>query len=356
MVSLLTQLMFAKRSFLKGTLKEVIFCCVIAGLLLISCAPAQTVTGNGIETSDVQPRKGKLSADFTLEELREIAAETQNTTTIENAEVSAIKTMKRDYKDINPKMLLFEERVSSEDERFDRLENAVQGIHDDLAEITPGINRLLTIEEDIRDLHAKLSVMVDGGTISNVSTTGTTSSTPAVASSSNNRPEPRKLSLKGSSSTPTETVSEEITEEYLPSINLEPQMEAEEIISETNAPQPAEAIQSQQPSSPLTVRAWESAGKTRIVFETPTKQDYSISFNKNAGEVIVETKVTMSSDQVATLSQMSNQIAGINITANPAGGTRLIINISEVETISDGYYLPPSAADSDHRYYFDMFK
>lgn len=346
--------MFENLSFLKEALKKRSVYCLIIAVILTACTPSQSQTGNSFEGSDVTPRKGKLSSDFTLEELREIASQTDDNS-IEAVEVSAIQTMKTDYKDINQQMLLFEEPVSSDDARFDRLETAVQGIHDNISQITPGINRLLSIEADIRDLHTKLSQMVDEGSMPSTASTNNVSS--------DSRPAPRRLSLQGGSNQSSETVDEDIDagatadpieEEFLPSVNLRPQSEAQEIIQEIQtAPTTSEPTQ----STDMTIRAWESAGKTRIVFETPLKEDYTLTFNKSENQVIIETNQAFSADHVNMIEQTSNQIVSTAITQGVAPESqKLTITVKDVNTVSDGYYLPAANADADHRYYFDMFK
>jgi len=65
--------------------------------------------------------------------------------------------------------VLFSEPLSDEADRFDRVENAVQDIRDEFDKMSPSINRLISIESDIRELHDQLKILIDNGSLAKVS-------------------------------------------------------------------------------------------------------------------------------------------------------------------------------------------
>ena len=58
---------------------------------------------------------------------------------------------------------LFSEKIRSDSGRLDRLENAVQGIRNEFDQISPSVNRLVAIEQDVQTLIAQLEAIAQGG-------------------------------------------------------------------------------------------------------------------------------------------------------------------------------------------------
>lgn len=56
---------------------------------------------------------------------------------------------------------LFDTRADNDDERFERLEAAVQKLRDDFDAVSPSINRLIAIEREIQTLVDQLQVLVE---------------------------------------------------------------------------------------------------------------------------------------------------------------------------------------------------
>lgn len=321
----------------------------LMGLVLASCTAQQNGAQSSTET-DGEPRRGKLSTNFSLEELRELA-EKSDDGTVGSVEVSGIQTLKKDFKQINNKMMLFDETIRDEDERFERLENAVQGIHNELSEFKPGINRLLAIETDIKELHSKLSQLVQQGNM-DINTPGGASDVSAVDTSA-----PRRLSLSQGRSSPsvsTPQPDESAEEEPLPNDNVKPDAKAEEVIA---TQQQIQRDIEENGGMPVTIRAWQSADKTRIVFEIPRKADYSINYDEQAGQVSIQTDQKFSPSQAEALMTTSNQIVGATAAVNQnTDMSTLSLDVDGVSSISKGYYLSPQNDTQAHRYYFDIYR
>lgn len=318
-------------------------------LILVSCT-SKNESKQG-SNPDGEARQGKLSTNFTLDELRELAEEGEGDLP-SSVEVSGIRTLKRDFKEINNQMMLFDEPIRDEDERFDRLEDVVQDIHNELTDFTPGINRLLAIESDIKELHSKLSQLVQSDSL-DINTPESTINPTLNA--------PRQLSLEQGQVTPgrVEPVSEsgpipEVEEAPLPNNATIPTVEAEEVIAQQ---QDIEQTIADNNGVSVTIRAWQSPDKTRIVFETPRKADYTVRFDKQAGQVNVETGETFSQTQAEALTNTSNQIISANASNNPSTAmSTLSMAVRDVSSISQGFYLSPESDDQAHRYYFDIFR
>ena len=313
--------------------------------ILLSCAPTQN--GNHSQNNaNAPPRKGKLTSNFSLEELREIADGADNSE-IEDVEVNSIRTLNKNYKDINAETLLFDETLRDEDARFDRLESAVQNVHNQLESITPGVNRLIAIEKDIKELHTKLSSLVEKGDpdfINNIQNTET-----------KEEPTARKMSLKTPSNEPVVIVQDDPIDPFLPNASINQDVaQAEEIIEE-KIQQIEKTIENGGVS--MNLRAWESNNKTRIVFETPLQEDYNLNYDRSSQTVTISTDQKFAKDQIDMITRNSKQIINASVSNNTnATPATLTLSVQNVSNISSGYYLPPDSGEQEHRYYFDLFK
>jgi hypothetical protein len=330
-------------------------------LLIISgCAPSASEGLQGVSARD-GPREGKLTRNFLLEELREIAAET-NEGEIKEPELSGIRAVNNDFKDVNTTPLLFAENLRDEDARFNRLEGAVQDIHSDLSEMKPSLKRLIAIEGDIKELHKQLSRMVASDELPTIEPSSTQNTQPQT--------EPRRLSLSSGRSQPvmvepepdplplpnTPKVVEEITEPFLPSLNLQPQLEAETVIASNrmetaelseNIKSPMSYIQSE-----LSVRAWDSGDKTRVVFEYDEAIDFDLQVSSDLTTLSFDIgKASLQVDNINDLPRLSDQITNALLE-----NSKITLTLRDTTSVSEGFVLPAKTSNTQNRYYFDLIR
>ena len=118
------------------------------------------------------PRVEKLKTEFTAEEARELAEPASSTPGL-SVDKSAAQSAAANGFETEAKGLvrtrLFDTNAGSDDERFERLEAAVQALRDDYDTTAPAVNRLMAIEQEIQGLVEQLQVLVDGDEIGRAS-------------------------------------------------------------------------------------------------------------------------------------------------------------------------------------------
>lgn len=256
-------------------------------------------------------RQSTVTQNIEIDDLRDIAASDGNQT----AQATGVKTIDGQFMDLKPN-LLFEENIRDDDDRFDRLEYAVQDIRNEFDKMTPAINRLISIENDIKELHEQLSILVDSGGIVATPIQEKTDD-PVVLSNGKtlnnvNLPVPERP--KDPVKTPKKTYSKSVTS---PQINIA-----------------------------------DHSGKTRVVFETPQKESYNLNFDSENQLITIETKASVQQSLLSKMSKRSKKI--VDITHDTQSNTVAILT-KNITSVSDGNYLAPTAGKNYHRYYFDLF-
>lgn len=261
--------------------------------------------------TSVVPRSAPIKGAVPVDQMRDMATIVDNGE-IGEVEVSAITAMNKKFLDVKPNLMLFDKKLRDDDDRFDRLEGAVQGIHNDLGKLTPSINRLIAIETDIKELHDKLVTLIDG------------KDEPTMSDTSSAQPRTTTLDNK----------------------------------TATSPPKKAEAAKPPNPITPLKplIRLSEAKDKTRIVFETPNKETFQVSYDNDNKIINVTTAQNFTKGELEKIVKKSSQVTEYSITPQSNGYMIALAVNDNVRSVSDGSHLSPKAAGLSHRYYFDIFK
>jgi len=288
---------------------------LFAAFILASCGfgnSQSSAVGGG------NPRSGTMETDIGLDELRELARPPEmGGSTIESANV---RTVNGNFKDINSRKLLFEERIRDTDDRLSRIENAVQNLSNEFNDVSPAINRLVEIEGDLRELHDQLSLLING-----------------VGENPDVMDEDFVVVAPELDETP-----DSITEKSAPVIA---------------APVPLKKASSAVPiSSNLpNVRVADYPNKMRIVFETSKKEKFSRNFDKENQLLVINSPLAFSASALSKLKKSSKYIADVSV-SDGANGTDIAIMTKNMSNVSNGAYIGTTPNNKNHRYYIDVMK
>ncbi len=117
-----------------------------------------------------EARVEKLKTNMTPEEMRELALPVSETPGLSVDKAAAQDGALGNYgyetgmnasRGLNTQRL-FSTAADNDDERMERLETAVQTLRDDFDKVSPAINRLIAIEQEIQTLVDQLQVLVEG--------------------------------------------------------------------------------------------------------------------------------------------------------------------------------------------------
>lgn len=145
---------------------KILFFVMLAALILGGCATNDGKSSRGaFDGRDISnARKVEVKNNINIDDLRDVSEADSETDSQQSVRSSGIKTTDGQLLGFKTK-ILFSESLSNEADRFDRLENAVQDIRDEFDKMSPSINRLVSIESDIRELHDQLKVLINNGSL-----------------------------------------------------------------------------------------------------------------------------------------------------------------------------------------------
>lgn len=301
-----------------------------------------------IDTSNA--RKATLETNIGVNDLRNLAKPTslQENAPLQNASARSIRTVNGSELNVEPRQLLFAERLKDSDDRFDRLETAVQDLQDDFNEISPAISRLVKIEGDIKDLLQQLETLVNNDHFvdppSDISperdaeisakAQANTAKTSAAAPSIMNKPGVRTLATAGS---------------YAPKKKEQTRQKPQTTPSKTAVKRPAKVS-----AGDAKMRVADHSDKTRFVFETAQKSTYQVNFDASEQLITIDTNHSFSEAEINRLARMSKRIAEVTMAPGANGGQTLIILARNVSKLSAGTHISPNKDNPNHRYFFDM--
>lgn len=283
--------------------------CALLVLFLNGCSLEGSGSGSrSIDTSNA--RKATLDNQAGIENLRDLA----KPPSLE--ESSGIKASSPRGMNLELKSSLFSEKLKRPEDRFDRLEDAVQDIRNDFDDMAPAISRLVATEADIQELIAQLSVLLE----------------------EDRAPEP------------------------IVDSNSSAQATQDPVLVVTTSTTPSPAPQSNKASSPKRValvsshkiRAADHPNKTRIVLESPTKVTYKTSFDQNEQFVLVEMSAPVSESSLKSVQRSSKRVLEASLNAEPNGNNTIAILTKDIASMKQGVYLSPNADNANYRYYFDL--
>jgi hypothetical protein len=288
---------------------------LLSGLILSGCGFVDNLTGDrstgGRPSSDA--RNVSVKKNFGIDDLRDVATSDGR----QSVNASGIQTGSGGFLNANTENL-FDERLRDEDERFNRLENAVQAIHNEFMDMKPAITRLISIEGDIKELHKQLSLLVNDGSLDE-------------ASANANSPLPMARSGR--------------------------ELNVELPVAERPNPRPkVENTAKTEKITALQIKAGDHANKTRIVFSTPQKQNYTVNFDAENQLLTVESNANITKAAISSIIKNSKRIADADIDAESSTGDSVAAILTrDISRISNGSYIGPTPQKNYHRFYVDLF-
>lgn len=213
---------------------------------------------------------------------------------------------------------LFSQKLSNENARLDRLENAVQEIRNDFDAMAPAITRLVAIEKDIQNLLVQLEVL-----------TGK---------------DPQPVEPIDSAMLDSDLPMTEPTGDIIPPVSpaldqpMLPSHSAPEIIAappETPpAPQPSPAVPDVHSATVKDIRIGEHPDKIRIVLDLDGKPSFTADLDNNEKILIVELPKTGWNTQVQKNISGNPLLSSYDIEPMDDGGTMLVLQLKKASSIS----------------------
>lgn len=215
---------------------------------------------------------------------------------------------------------LFSQKLDNQDDRIERIEVAVQRIRDDFDEVQPAFKRLSAIEGEIGDLVVQLKTLID-------------------------EPDP---------------IDPNEQDDTAPEVVAAPQNAAPAAAPVVASTKPPDIPKASSPpafaagdKSIHKIRVVEHQGKTRIVLDSPHKNNYTLDYDPDENLVILSTSASRVKTPVQKIVQGSSAIKDAEI-LEQGGAVNLVLSLSKGSSISKGQRIKPSAANPYHRYYFDI--
>ncbi len=225
---------------------------------------------------------------------------------------------------------LFTENISNSGDRFNRLEDAVQDIRNEINEVSPSINRLVAIEGDIQELIVQLEVL-----LSEEPAAGTPEPKPEPVA----QPPPKPVATakdKGKSSAKT------AYSEPIPITHAK---------SEATPKQPY--VPHTGPPILQKIRMSDNPGTTRIVLETAGKMAYTAELDNGEQLLTIFFDVGEASQGISQTPVRSQLIKAISSTPQTEG---LILAVSlgaDSRIIKQGV-IAPGKNNHNYRIYIDL--
>ena len=238
-----------------------------------------------------QPPK-QIGSNISIDDARDIASPaTSNEGFGSTPEISIDRGNLEGALGPNTKML-FADNISDENQRFDRLENAVQNVANTVDDMEPTVERLKRVEQDLESLTEQLEILLSDKAL-----------TPRVRgpnASMNNKTSPAPANL---------------------------------------------------PNVIRDIRVADHGGKTRIVIETNSEVNYSAVVNGNMFTIKYDGALT--SIDLNSLSAKSKFINTVSGTQENSQAAILFQLVRDSTLVKEGR-IPPNKDNSNHRIYLDL--
>lgn len=214
---------------------------------------------------------------------------------------------------------MFTVALSDDNERFVRLENAVQQLTDKINAMDPAMTRLMQIDRDMNNITHQLEILIN--------------ERKAIAVK-----QPEFKEVRAEMAPTNEVVSENKT---LPE-KIEP---AGGNTPVQNTSFPKNILQN--------IRIGDHSDKTRIVFETSEKPDFSFEIDNLENLMMIDTPQMVIDFNPTSLAQKSSLIDDIQITQNSENQKLVLALAQHTEKINQGYF-PPDSKHPYHRLFIDL--
>ncbi len=324
---------------------------VCFALLLTSLAAAGCdVSSSTPKTSATNsPRVEKLKTNFTAEEARELAAPASDTPGLSvdksAAQSAAANGYETEAKGIVTRRL-FDTNAGSDDERFERLEAAVQALRDDYDTTAPAVNRLMAIEQEIQGLVEQLQVLVDG----DAAPADLSGIPPVSPSALNDAP------ITGTPTTLPPVAAPPIpaAPAIAPPVQVTPPPQAPVAMPPpAPAPVPQAAVPASSGASLVAARVADHNSTTRVVFETTDNIPYTADVDPEQ-ILIVSFAQGSAAGNLSGASMKSSLVKSIDVTPQSNGGMIVAMPLSKNTKIVGQGVLKPDGANKNYRVYIDL--
>lgn len=225
---------------------------------------------------------------------------------------------------------LFTENIKDTSDRFNRVENAVVDLRKEFDVYKPSIVRLAAVESDIQNLIKELEVLLQ--------------ETPA------NQPPQMLVEPSG----PQLQVTQLTPQQIMPP---EPQDIAQVPyhIEKKIPPKTASPPQTHDGVVAMNLRVGEHADKSRIVFDTNQKTNFSIDLDNDEKLIIIELPKARWIDGSSKTFNDSKLLESYSIEPiNNGTGTMIVLSLKKTTKILREKRLSPDSDNAYHRIYFDL--
>lgn len=225
---------------------------------------------------------------------------------------------------------LFDRHLGDSDARLNRLENAVQGLRNDVDFLAPAVLRLVTIEKDLQNLIGQIEVLLEPGQ--------SPAPAPAAAVPAT---DPVRVPAAVSDPLPLQNIAQAAPAEGLPEA-------AEEVstpVVETPKAEPPPPTPPKDTGSGSTqvydLRVGEHTDKTRLVLDVSTQTPYSTDLDNEEKLLVVELpEATWSAEKVRSF-PASKVLASYRVdSVNNGQGSLLVLQLKSSATILFSGKLP----------------
>jgi len=312
--------------------------------------PTPSSSGGG------EVRTEKLKTNLSAEEARQLAQPASSTpglsVDVQSAQAQGVGSENFDgtmqpSRGLNTARL-FGTAVGSEDERFERLENAVQALRDDFDKVNPAINRLIAIEGEIQMLVDQLQLLVKD----------------EPDTSLQNIPPVSAQELQDTTEFPVEQNAVPTS----PPVPLAPPPPPAEAAAPLPAPTPAPApaptavpVAVPAPAPAVTsdaalinVRVADHDKTVRVVFETNKNIPYTAAVDPEKILLVTFTQGVSKANLSASLK--SSLIKSADQTPQASGGFIVAMPLSKMTKVVRQGVLQPDATNPHYRIYIDLEK
>lgn len=325
---------------------------------------ALTTAGCDMSMPSPQPPRGgsevrteKLKTNIPLEDARDIAKPIGDTpglsVDVDGAQNAAgIEGAMEPARGLSVR--LFDTSVS-DDERFERLESAVQKLRDDFDAVSPSINRLVAIEREIQGLVDQLEVLVGdqgGGAMD-------ASGVPPVAAS---MVEDDTAALPVQQAVPDPLPPQDMIVPQQPAatasaasvVAMPPETQAPAVIvPAAQTPAPAPVASYAKNINIIKTRAANHAKMTRLVIEMDSMPDYEAVLTPD-NHLRIQFKNTGINDNFEDKISSSSLVSGASQVENDTNGKTLSIPLKSASRIVTKGVLKPDGESRTYRLYIDL--
>ena len=329
-------------------------------LTMVATAGCDSAVSRSAPTSRGEnARIEKLKTGYSVDEAREIAGPIGETPGLSVDKTAAEKLASGNEVFSGelepPKGLktqrLFGTAAANDDERFERLELALQQLRDDFDAVNPSINRLIAIEREIQSLVDQLNVLVanDGQPVgAGALDTGGVPIPPVPAAMVEE---------------PAAEFPDDPALALSPPVPLAPPLAPQSqpaVAAASAGDKPKETPPPAAPSADLgkmlqAVRAADHEGSTRVVFEMNADLAYSAAVDPE--KILLVTFKQGGAESQLTQTKIASQlITSIDVTPQAGGGVIVALGLAKDTKILRQGVLKPDAGNPRYRLYIDLQK